>query len=196
MKHLIKAKNVKPGDIIGFSGRYLSSDFINIATYGIPRWGLSHVGIMGNSPDGRLLLFESREWVGAPCEILGKAATGVQAHRLNDVVRAYRGRIWLYRLHRPLYHHENLRLCAFMAHVLGNPYDSPGAIRSGGIIYSLANAFLRRQNLKEFFCSELVAGAASDVGVFTTTNASRWSPNKLMRRLRREGISCPPERIK
>ena len=38
---------IKAGDIIGFSGDSWISTLVNIATYGIPFWGLSHVGIMG-----------------------------------------------------------------------------------------------------------------------------------------------------
>jgi len=45
---------VRPGDLIGFSGESFISDFINVVTYGVPRWGISHVGIMGEAPDGRI----------------------------------------------------------------------------------------------------------------------------------------------
>ena len=71
---------VQPGDIIGFSGECLTSDLINIATYGIPRWGISHVGIMGEATDGRFLLWESTTLDGLPCEITGKPFFGTQAH--------------------------------------------------------------------------------------------------------------------
>jgi hypothetical protein len=36
----------KPGDILGFSGDTWVSATINLATYGIPYWHLSHVGIV------------------------------------------------------------------------------------------------------------------------------------------------------
>ena len=52
------APEVKAGDLIAFSGDSWISDLVNVATYGIPRWGVSHVGIMGEARDGRLLLFE------------------------------------------------------------------------------------------------------------------------------------------
>ena len=38
----------KAGDIIGFSGDSWLSVGINLATYGIPFWSLSHVGILGD----------------------------------------------------------------------------------------------------------------------------------------------------
>ena len=37
---------LQDGDIVGFSGKGIVSDAINIGTYGIPRSGLSHVGII------------------------------------------------------------------------------------------------------------------------------------------------------
>ena len=40
---------IKAGDIVGFSGPSWISAGINIATYGIPLWGISHVGIMANA---------------------------------------------------------------------------------------------------------------------------------------------------
>ena len=47
---------IKAGDIIGFSGDSWISALVNVATYGIPFWGLSHVGILGHADDGRLLI--------------------------------------------------------------------------------------------------------------------------------------------
>ena len=58
----------KAGDIIGFSGDSWMSAGINMATYGIPFWSLSHVGIVGEH-DGELLLFESTELNKLPCAI-------------------------------------------------------------------------------------------------------------------------------
>ena len=70
----VHARNeIKAGDIIGFSGDSWISACVNIATYGIPFWGLSHVGIMGHADDGRLLLFESTQLDDLPCEITGEA---------------------------------------------------------------------------------------------------------------------------
>ena len=49
---------MKAGDILAFSGHSLTSAFINVVSYGIPFWSVSHVGIIGEH-EGRLLLFES-----------------------------------------------------------------------------------------------------------------------------------------
>ena len=47
-----------PGDLLGFSGHFWSSAGINIATYGIPLWSLSHVAIVGEH-EKKTVLFES-----------------------------------------------------------------------------------------------------------------------------------------
>ena len=94
---------IKAGDIIGFSGDSWISTLVNIATYGIPFWGLSHVGIMGHADDGRLMLFESTQLDDLPCEITGEVFLGTQAHQLEHVVKVYKGKVWHYPLYRPLY---------------------------------------------------------------------------------------------
>lgn len=181
-----KLLQMKPGDVIGFSGRHIASDAINILTFGIPRWSLSHVGIMGydNEHDGALRLFEAD----------GKV--GVRSVGLSDTIQAYRGRIWLYDLSRPLFLHEITRLTNRLAELKHRPYDNKGAYRSGGRLWSWLQAAYRGEDLTSLFCSELDAEVLSYIGVFPTSNASRWNPNHLTRKLRRLGIVNPPRRLK
>ena len=184
---------IKPGDIVGFSGRNLTSDWINCVTGGIPRYGISHVGIIGDS-GGRRYLFEAGG-ASAWCEISQEAFCGFQAHFIEDVLGEYNGRIWLYPLYRRLYQHEDYRLSAFLHGSLGTPYDRPGAIRSGGFVWGGVNALARRESLCSLFCSEVVAAAESRIGIFPTSNASRWNPNKLIRTMRRDGLLRSPEEM-
>ena len=186
----------KSGDIVGFSGRCRWSAIINLFTGGIPFWGLSHVGNLAHAPDGRLLFWESTDESELTCEIAGKKVAGVQAHLLDDVLAKYDGRVWLYSLYRTLYEHEDSRLTKFLMSLIGRPYDMPGAIRAGGQVVAVVEGLLRDENLDLLFCSEQVAAVESEIGIFATTNASRWSPNRLMRYLRRAGIVHKPERIK
>ena len=177
--------DIKAGDIIGFSGRALQSSLINIGTFGIPLWGLSHVGIMGFKHEcPGIRLFESVEGCGARDSDLG------------SVLANYNGRAWLYRLYRPLYLHEITRLTLHLASMSDRPYDKSGALRSAGILFSAIESMIRGQNLVSLFCSEFVASQLSFIGVFHTTNASRWNPNHLMRRLRKLEIVQRPERMK
>jgi len=188
---------IKAGDIIGFSGRSWLSAAINIATYGFPLWGISHVGIMANAADGRLLIFESTSLDGnIPCEITGKPICGTQAHVLAFILGHYRGKAWHYPLYRPLYANENERLTEFLIDTIGVPYDTMGAFRSAGVGLSWIESLFREQDLTTIFCSEMVAAAYATVGLFATDNVSRWNPNRLVRRLRRAEILLKPRRLK
>jgi len=193
----VDLNNVKAGDIIGFSGRGWQSIAINLGTYGLPFWSLSHVGIMGRSHEGDLLLFESTtledDW---PCAITGRPINGTQAHTLAFVLSRYAGRAWHYPLHRPLYDAENGRLTRFLLSTIGLPYDGMGALRATGVGISWIESLFQPQDLSEIFCSEWVAAAYSHLGLCPDDNVSRWNPNRLCRRLRRRGIVLKPRRIK
>lgn len=196
-QHYLDLSIVKAGDIIGFSGRNWTSYGINLATYGVPRIGLSHVGIMARAPDGRLLLFESTSLEGdRPCEIRGEPIHGTQAHCLDSILETYTGSAWHYPLYRPLYPWEDARLTEFLTKTLGTPYDRMGAFRAGGLGLSWIESLFREQDLTTIFCSEWCAAAYAYIGLHPDDNVSRWSPNKFTRHLRWDGILCKPRRLK
>ena len=148
-------REIKTGDIIGFSGRSWIIAGINIATYGIPLWGISHVGIMANSPDGKLRIFERMSLDGdIPCEITGKVICGTQAHSLHFILQHYQGRAWHYPLYRPLYPTEDERLTEFLIDTLGTPYDAMGPFRSAGVGLSWIESLFHPSNLHTIFCSD------------------------------------------
>jgi len=187
---------IKAGDIIGFSGDSWISTLVNIATYGVPFLGLSHVGIMGHADDGRLMLFESTQLDDLPCEITGEVFLGTQAHQLEHVVSVYKGKVWHYPAFRALYASEDERLTDFLMRTLHAPYDKMGAFRSAGVGLSWVESLLHRDNLNSIFCSELVAAAYACIGLWATDNVSRWNPNRLARRLRSAGVLRKPRRLK
>ena len=78
---IVSPSDIKAGDVIGFSGNSWISGLINIGTYGIPFWGISHVGIMAHAADGRLLIFESTTLEDMPCEIAGECFNGTRRTR-------------------------------------------------------------------------------------------------------------------
>ncbi len=179
------SRPLEPGDIIGFSGRSLASDAVNLLSFGVPRWSLSHVGILAFQQDHlSLRLFDSA------------SGFGVRHQDVRDGVERYNGKAWLYGLQRPLYLNESLRLAASTQGSLGKAYDTAGALRAGGKLWAAVQGIARGEDLATFFCSEFVAEQLSFIGVFNTTNSSRWNPNHLMRTLRRLGIVQPPVRIK
>jgi hypothetical protein len=190
------ADNVYAGSIIGFSGRAFHSAIINLATYGVPGWGISHVGIVAPGPDGLLLLYESLFQSRHPCVVTGRVGGGTQAHRLDCVLAQSEGAVWHYPYYRHLYQFERRRLSEFLLSTIGTPYDLTGAFRSGGVGLSWIESLLRDQDLSEIFCSEWVAAAYAAVGLHPTDHVSRWNPNRLVRRLRREGLLLKPRRLK
>jgi len=195
-ENLFTPDTIKAGDVVGFSGDNWISALVNVATYGVPFWSLSHCGIMAYAADGRLMLFESTQLDDLPCEITGKVFHGTQAHELEHVVRVYKGKVWQYPLFRSLYPAEDQRLTEFLMSVLHTPYDQMGAMRSAGIGLSWIESLFREQDLASIFCSEMVAAAYSTVGLCATDNVSRWSPNRLVCRLRRRRILLRPRRLK
>jgi hypothetical protein len=190
------------GDIVGYSGDGCLSDLINVATYGIPRWGISHVGIVGEytfsgTTKPELLLFESTQSTSdLPCAISGKPFAGSQAFRIAPRVSEYKGKVWHYPLCRPLYFFEKSRLNSYLLKTLHTPYDEMGAFRSAGIGLSWIESLFREQNLTSIFCSEWVAAAHVAIGLFRSDNVSRWNPNRFVRTERQEHILRKRRRLK
>jgi hypothetical protein len=186
---------IRAGDVIGFSGDCWLSAFINLATYGIPYWSISHVGVMADYAD-QLLLFESTVLSDIPCAIQGIDIPGTKAVALEERVKGYCGKIWHYPLYRLLYDFERERLSEFLLSTLGMPYDSIGAVRAGGLGWSWLESKLWPADLSAIFCSEWVCAAHTVLGVFQTDHISRWSPNRLIRTERKRGILQAPWRLK
>lgn len=197
IKGLPDRNAIKAGDVIGFSGRSWLSAGINVATYGLPLVSISHVGVMAHTPQHRLLIFESTQLDGdEPCEITREPILGTQAHTLERILELYRGRVWHYPFYRPLYPWEENRLTRFLMATIGVTYDLTGAMRAGGVGLSWVESLFREQDLTTIFCSEWVAAAYAFVGLHRTDNVSRWSPNRLVRRLRSDGTLLRPRRLK
>lgn len=190
----------KAGDVIGWSGYGLESCFINLVTWGVPCFGVSHVGIMAEH-DGELLHFESTTLSDLRCVIQGRKVKGMQAVKLADRINSYPGRAYHYPLYRPLYDHESRRLTAWLVERIGQPYDTKEAIEAGGLfgILTAAAHWSRMLGLRPsagYFCSQEDADALSIIGVAPTDDGAKWNPNHLVRSLRRREILLPPRRLK
>ena len=207
--------DLKAGDILGFSGDSWWSAGINIATYGLPWWSLSHVGIVAEIPEdcglswrgnancccigipapGTKVLFESTMSCGLPCMFQNEVVHGVQGHKPIDRIAEYRGKVWHYPMCRALRPLESERLTCFLLSHLGRNYDALGAFRAGGAGFSWLESRFRPEDLTSLFCSEYVAAAQKRIKLWHG-NASRWSPNLLVRRERRAGLLLEPRRLK
>jgi hypothetical protein len=189
-------QQIKPGDVIGFSGRGLISSVIKVGTFASPWSGISHVGVVAQARGHGELVFESTSLDELPCSVSGVRGPGVQAHAISELVDSYDGAMYNYPLYRELYRHESSRLTSYLLQAIGRQYDKNGALHAGGMLYATVSAMKCGQDLAELFCSELVAAALSNIGVFETTNASRWNPTRLIRELRRLDIIGKPVRLK
>lgn len=186
---------IKEGDILGFLGSSIASSVINIGTYGIPGWGLSHVGI-ASKYEGDTILFESTTLNDRPCYIRKQHVQGVQAHPIPYSIESYAGKIWHYPLIKPLRKNEGLRLSSYLMKQLGKDYDYLGAGRSGGKLIACLESLLRKEDVMYLFCSELCAASHRYIERFDTLNVSQWNPNSFTREERRRGILGKPVRLK
>lgn len=174
------SSNFKPGDLIGFSSWDWTGVIINLFTYGIPLVDLSHVGILAHY-QGELALYESTTLCPIACKAQGKVVNGTQVHLLPDRISHFYGRVYHYPLLRQLSIDSEIRLSTFLASEIGRPYDFIGAFRSSGKIYSYLESLFRDSDDSTLYCSEWCAIAHREIGIFHTRNASKWSPNALVR---------------
>ena len=75
--------DLKPGDIIGFSGKGIVSDLVNLGTYGIPRWSISHIAVIAENYGGKYL-FEASE---------SDSSNGVCRYIPENIIDRYNGRV-------------------------------------------------------------------------------------------------------
>lgn len=143
-----------------------------------------------------LCLFESTTQCDEPCCITGQKISGTQAHHIGPRLQAYRGKVWHYPLAKPLRPWERKVLSRYLKSGLGRPYDTKGATRSGGKIWSAIHRRLHPESLSALFCSEWVAASLNEIERFDTLSASEWSPNALIRELLKRGLVTYPRRLK
>lgn len=172
---------------MSFSGHNLSGLIINLGSFGIPFFGLSHIGIAANYL-GTLRLFESTSLNDTPCLIQGKNVSGSQVQDLDVRVAAYPGTVKRIPLKRKLTLGQSRQLTEYLVENAGQPYDYLGAERSGGILWARLQRFFHEESAESLFCSEWVALALRQIDVFRTGNASAWNPNSLYRQLVKRGI--------
>ena len=184
-------KRICNGSVIGFVSRDWQANVINLGSFGIPGYSIHHVGIVC---DG--LVYESTGGEAGnrpPCEIQHKIVRGVQAHTIESLFALpWYTHLWEYPLRRRLYPQERTRLRQFCDSQLGKDYDRDGAIHSGGKLFAYFSSLIRGENVNKYFCSEFVAAALAEVGIFQIDNVSRVSPNKLLRGLRKLGVCQKP----
>lgn len=191
-----KLNTLRPGDVIGFSSHSPIDALINLATWGVPGIGISHVAIAAPHPEwaGQLLLYESTTQSPLACAITGKSIEGVQAHRIDDRLSNYNGALWRYELERPLSPTKAACLGEYCGRMIGIPYDAVGAFRSRELT-CVERWLFRKEDVSAVFCSEFAAAALRYTGELRSRNVSRFNPNRLCRELVRRGVCKHPQRI-
>ena len=185
-----------PGGLIGFSGADPVSDLVNLATWGIPRWGLSHIAIVAPHVATQLsILIESTTLCDLECLYTRKRGNGVQAHWIDHRVRPYSGRVWYYPPAARLTRHEATALACWSYTHRGRPYDYFGAVNARDLCCGWLARLCFPDDPEAFFCSEFVPAALQEVGLFDRSD-DNWSPNRLARHCVRAGTHLPPVRLK
>lgn len=208
---------LQPGDVIGFSSCGCTGLVINVSTWGVPFWDLSHVGLVAGDPLGRtvmhwerneegkrvtverpmMLIWESTSLVKLRCAVSGQVVSGVQAHRPRDRIPTYRGRVWRYPLAEPLADWQAELLTKWCERHLGREYDALEAIGARDLPLAwLHRKLFGKEDLRRLYCAEFDAAAERYIGRFQTDYAGRWNPNSLCRELLRRGIVQRPIRLK
>lgn len=180
-----------PGDLLLFLGADLTSRVIEWMT-----WGPSHVGIVAQHETGPLLV-ESTTLCPWPCVLQGVSVSGVQAHRLEERIATYPGkvqRISLAPAWRLAETESQLLSKMLFTHWIGRPYDLRGAILSGTRAFKWSR-LMPYPDLGSQFCSELVAAVLMRLGRMPLSNPSAYNPGSLLRELRRCAIYTVPELI-
>ena len=171
---------MKPGDIIAFSGKGQFSEIIKWATSS----GVSHVGIILQSK----LLIDDNPQPGYFNQIIESTSlngfSGVAISRLSDRLATYEGEIWWLPLSDASRAKLNFKtFYDFLLHQKHKPYDTPQAVKSAldtlDSVPLIGKATYNTEDFSKFFCSELAAAGLEKGGVISSLNASEVTPIDL-----------------
>lgn len=199
MTRKLLTKDGKPlfpetGDLVGFSGANWVSALITLGTYGLPFVGVSHVGVVAPY-EGEHCLFESTTLADMPCMETG-ITKGMKVVDLGERIAKYNGRVYYYKVGRPVYRLQEEAMVEFLRAQLGKGYDPIGAFRSGGKLLALVESLLREEDLSDLFCSEVTAAALREGELLDTDNASGWNPHTLLDHQVKTEMAQQPLRMK
>ena len=168
MKYSTLRSQMRPGDLIGFSGKGPFSTLIKAVTVS----DISHVGVILQTQidnTGKYInqIIESTS--------LTPEFAGVQINRMSARVRDYEGDIYLYSLTKDS--RKKLDLVEFFQFMLKQnkkPYDT---IQAGLSALDLIPD--TKEDLRKLFCSELVTAGYEVGGLINNINASEQTPKDV-----------------
>jgi hypothetical protein len=174
---------MKPGDVIAFSGKGHLSEIIKFAC----RADVSHVGVILQT---REVEDETRRFFNQIIESTSlHGFNGVTVSRFSDRLYVYPGEIWWLPLRQDLWEKKFDRT-AFYNFLFNQAkerkeYDAPQAVKSAldalDQLPLIGKIGRNTEDFSRFFCSELVAAGLEIAGVVPTINASEVTPIDLCR---------------
>jgi hypothetical protein len=168
---------IKPGDVIAFSGKDLPSGVVKLATQS----KYVHVAIVIWRDVKNILIAESHVDVSLPSVGNGKKALGVQLQWLDDRITQQKSPIWWAALKTPLDEAGLAKLRQWSQEIEHQniPYDFRQAIGVG--LESLGLKRFNQQDDRAYFCSELVTCALQLAGAIDhELNPARQTPAHVM----------------
>lgn len=189
--------NLEPGDILGLSGASAAADAINLATWGVPRRGLSHLAIV--TPymlSEGVVVCEATIQEDYPCVYADNCVSGVQAHWPDEWLARQHGRVWHYPIASEVNGRDARILGEWCRLMMGRPYDYWGALHARDVVGGWLLHRVVPEDFGEFFCSEFVPASLRTIDRFSSDNCSAWSPNRFTREWVKTGGCLPPVRIK
>lgn len=177
-----KRADMRPGDVIAFSGKGDFSEIIKWAT----RSNVSHVGVILQSR----LLIDGDPQKGFFNQIIESTTlngfSGVSISRLSDRVDTYDGELWWLPLHEDVRTKMDMaKFYNWLLHQEHKKYDASQAVKSAldalDNIPFVGSLTHNTEDFSRFFCSELVAAALEHSGATGRLNASEVTPNDLCR---------------
>jgi len=176
---------VRPGDVIAFSGKARISRIIRWVT----RSNVSHVGVVLDASEesgGTMVESSADTLLPESWHRKGARTEGVRISRIDDHLAHYKGTAWLLPLAEEVRARGDwIRFGQFLNQQRTKGYDRVQMVKmamSPLFRVPLLGRLLRNQeNLDKYFCSELVAAALRSSGVITGLNASQVTPKRLCR---------------
>lgn len=167
-------EEMKPGDVIAFSGKGHLSEIIKWAT----RSPISHVGVIMQAE----LSFSEKGLDNLIIEstTLGNFS-GVKISRMSERLRTYEGEVWWLPLNIDIRNlsFDEKKYFNFLIDNEGKPYDSIQAALAGLDKLDTLGITNAHEDFSRFFCSELVAASLEQAGTVKNVNASEVTPIDL-----------------
>ena len=167
-------EEMKPGDVIAFSGKGHLSEIIKWAT----RSPISHVGVIMQAE----LSFNKKGLDNLIIEstTLGNFS-GVKISRMSERLRTYDGEVWWLPLNNEIRNNsfDEKKYFNFLIDNEGKPYDSIQAALAGLDKLDTLGISKAHEDFSRFFCSELVAESLEQAGTVSNVNASEVTPIDL-----------------